>query len=113
LTKKALAPVAVVLDLVQPVFAGRRLVYQARELRLDPFGGRDVVPATESGTHLANQGIAAHPRLQLKNSRTINAAMEMEIELSRSGTDPPYRPTPQIKRTGRSTHATSSALATQ
>ena len=30
--------VAVVLDLVQPAVARRRLVYQARELRLDPFG---------------------------------------------------------------------------
>jgi hypothetical protein len=30
--------VAVVFDLVQPAVADRRLVHQARELRLDPFG---------------------------------------------------------------------------
>jgi hypothetical protein len=30
--------VAVVLDLVQPAVARRRLIYKARELRLDPFG---------------------------------------------------------------------------
>jgi len=31
--------VAVVLDLVQPLFARRRFVYEARELRLDPRWG--------------------------------------------------------------------------
>ena len=29
-------PVTVILDLVQPVLARRRLIYQARKLRLDP-----------------------------------------------------------------------------
>ena len=38
---------AVVLNLMQPVVARWRLVYQARELRLDPLGGRDVVPTME------------------------------------------------------------------
>jgi hypothetical protein len=30
--------VAVVFDLVQPVFARRRFLYEARQLRLNPFG---------------------------------------------------------------------------
>ena len=38
--------VAVVLDLVQPSVARRRLVYQARELRLDPFRRPKYVPTT-------------------------------------------------------------------
>ena len=50
---------------MQPVAARRRLVYQARELRLIHFGGRDVVP-TSATPKLPKPGIFKLSRRQSK-----------------------------------------------
>ena len=50
--------IAVVLDLVQPLFTHRCLVYKARELRLDPFWvfGKFGVPLANTSIELFNFG---------------------------------------------------------
>jgi len=53
---KRMHAVAVVLDLVQPAVPRRRLVYQARELRLDPFRRPSCRSHAANGVHLAGQG---------------------------------------------------------